>query len=272
MDRALIIDGNNFYNIAYYSAKGDAEALVIRFFELLNDAYLRHDNEFEFLFIVWDSRKSNRKKKYPYYKANRKPKPEGFYDTLSYVEETLEMRMVQQYTVSGFEGDDLMAAVVDMCNKKGYSSTVATSDHDMYQLLSEITDIYDPSKKAMVTSSFFEEKYKISANQWKFVKALMGDGGDNVSGVKGVGEINALKAIQLYSDLDNLYNSDMKGLPKGVINKLKKVDSEYNAKNAAYEALELVSFFPIELSTPVNAGITPLKVNRSIYVEAGFFE
>jgi len=268
MKRALVIDGNNFYNISFYSAKGDAEYVAIRFFELIGESYKQQEDEIEFLFVVWDSKENKRKEKCPHYKGTRPEKPDGFYDMMSYVCDTLEMRQVQQYAKSGYEADDIIAEIVNMCNKKNYAVTIASTDHDMYQLLSDTVSIYDTRLKRLVEAYHIKEKYGIEPNQWKFVRALMGDSSDNISGVKGIGEKGALKIIQTYGDLDSVYASDMKELPKGIVNKLKKFndDDKYDAKVAAYESLDLLTFLPLELEYPADADITPIKVNNSIFI------
>lgn len=271
MKRALIIDANNFYNISFYSAKGDAEYMGVRFFDLLGQSYQQQKDEIEFLFVAWDSKENKRKEKYPHYKGTRGPKPPGFYDMLSFVCDTLEMRQVQQYTIPGFEADDIIAEIVNMCNEKGYSATVASSDHDMYQLLSETISIYDPRTSKLVTAVDIKEKYGVEPSKWKYVRALMGDSSDNISGVKGIGEKGALRIIKLFGDLDTVYKSDMNGLTKNIANKLVKVDDDekYNAKKSAYESLDLLSFLSLELEYPSDAGVTPVKVNGSIYIESG---
>jgi len=50
---------------------------------------------------------------------------------------------------------------------------------------------------------------------------------------------------------------------------MKKFDEEdkYDAKVAAYESLDLLTFLPVELEYPENADVTPGKVNHSIFVQ-----
>lgn len=274
MKRALIIDGNNFYNISYYAAQrnGFGEFVAIEFFRRLADAYkfkqYNESSDYDFLFVAWDSSNNLRKKKFPYYKAQRKPKPDGFYDMMPYIKDTLSMRRVQQYEEEGFEGDDIIASLVSMCLEKGYGATIASSDHDMYALLRQNVFVYDALKKIIITEDDFKKEFGINPDQWRYVKALMGDTSDNVDGVKGIGETNALKLIQKYGDFDKMYSSDMNGLTNSIKTKLIKVEQDYDAKKAAYEALELVSFMKLDLKYPENAVIDPIKVNNSIHIGA----
>lgn len=270
MERALIIDGNNYYNIAYYAAQknGGSEYIAIGFFQRLYEAFQVKKDEHVFLFIVWDSSINSRKIKFPYYKAQRKPKPDGFYDMMPYIKDTLTMRGVQQYVKEGYEGDDIIGQIVTMCKDKKYAVTIASSDHDMYSLLDKNIIVYDPLQKKIVSYDDFKMDMGIEPFQWKYVKSLMGDNSDNIDGVKGIGEKGALKLIQDFGDLDKLYSSDMSVLSKSIVSKLTKVEDDYNAKMAAYEALELVSFKPVDLEYPKNAIIDEYKVNSSIHIGA----
>lgn len=270
MKRALIIDGNNYYNISYYAAQknGGSEYVAIGFFQRLFEAYQIKKEEHVFLFIAWDSSTNLRKIKFPYYKAQRKPKPDGFYDMMPYIKDTLSMRGVQQYNKEGYEGDDIVGQLVNMCKEKGYAVTIASSDHDMYALLDKDVIVYDPLQKKIISYNDFKSEMGIEPYQWKYVKALMGDTSDNIDGVKGIGEKGALKLIQDFGDLDKLYLSDMSTLSKSIVSKLTKIEDGYNAKEAAYEALELVSLKSLELEYPENAVINEHKVNSSIHIGA----
>ena len=48
------------------------------------------------------------------------------------------------------------------------------------------------------------------------LKALMGDSSDNIPGVKGIGEKTALKLLQEYKSLENIYDNidEIKGKTK----------------------------------------------------------
>jgi DNA polymerase I len=269
-DRALIIDGNNYFNIAYWSAqkRNNQDYIPIRFFQRISEAYEVYKKEFTFLFVVWDSRNNNRKSEDATYKATRKEKPANFYDMMPYIVDILTMREVQQYQVDGYEGDDVIYSIVEMCKEKGYSVTISSADHDMYQMLDDNIDIYDPFINSIVDKNKFIKEYTVKPEQWKFIKSLMTDISDNIVGVKGIGEKSAIKIIKEYGDLDNFYNSDMSKVSKAIKNKMIAKEDGYDAKESAYHSLGLVQFRKIDLRYPENAAITPIKVNASLYMEA----
>jgi 5'-3' exonuclease len=57
----------------------------------------------------------------------------------------------------------------------------------MYQLLDDKTRVYSLHKKIVVTAEDIFEEYRIKTHNFALAKALCGDPGDNVPGIKGVG-------------------------------------------------------------------------------------
>jgi DNA polymerase-1 len=267
--RALVIDGNNFYSIAYWSAikKNKLDYVPIKFFEKISEAYNSYKGGFTFLFIAWDSLKNNRKIENSDYKANRAPKPDDFYTMMPYILDVLAMREVQQYKIDGFEGDDIIYSVVEMCKEKGYDITVSSADHDMYQLIDTNINIYDPRTRLIVDYNSFINEYKIEPFRWKYVKSMMTDKSDNIPGVKGIGPKGAIDIILKYGDLDTFYSSDMSKVSASIKNKMTIIENDYDAKKSAYDSLKMVEFRKVDLPYPSMAVINPIKVNRSLYVE-----
>jgi 5'-3' exonuclease len=71
-----------------------------------------------------------------------------------------------------------------------------TGDEDYYQLLDDHISIFNGGKQKTITKSEWMKEYGITPQQWVDVGALMGDNGDNIFGVYGVGEKTALGLIQ----------------------------------------------------------------------------
>lgn len=84
------------------------------------------------------------------------------------------------------EGDDLVAYL--SCGPmRSSEKVIVTSDKDLYQLLDARTKIYSLHKKTFVTEETVMEEFRVQAKHFALAKALCGDPGDNVPGVKGVG-------------------------------------------------------------------------------------
>jgi 5'-3' exonuclease len=125
----------------------------------------------------------------------------------AYNETTLLMRDLHQkeilqrmgfrnvFSAKGYEADDLFAGIVQ--NLEGEDRVIIISeDMDLYQLLSWRCAIFHPRKQQFVTARSFRQEYGISPNWWKGAKAIAGDDGDKIPGVKGVGIKMAIEYMQ----------------------------------------------------------------------------
>ena len=93
-----------------------------------------------------------------------------------------------------FEADDMIASICgDYSEEKEF--IIVSTDQDMYQLLSESVSIYNPMSRKSVTKESFENEYNIGVHNWAKVKAIAGCTSDSIPGIKGVGEVTAIKYL-----------------------------------------------------------------------------
>ena len=100
---------------------------------------------------------------------------------------------------------------------------ILSGDRDTFQLATDKVTIRIPHTKAGKTETDeydrkkIIEKYGIEPKQLIDVKGLQGDTSDNIPGVPGIGEKTALKLINQYGSIENLYKAvennedDLKG-------------------------------------------------------------
>jgi len=86
----------------------------------------------------------------------------------------------------GYEADDVMASVVQCCVDDGLAYIIS-ADQDLWQLLDYNVHCYNPTTKKMTTVKTFRNQWQVSPSLWPYIKALAGDAGDNVPGIKGIG-------------------------------------------------------------------------------------
>ena len=154
------------------------------------------------MLLCWDGRNSLRKKIYPEYKAQRIIEQVSF-DIENIFKGKEGLKMIFQvldwneFEVEGLEADDLIANAV-----MAYEGTkiIASTDNDLYQLLSSDTSLFDLKTKKEFTKQHFRSKYGIEPEKWSDYKALAGCPGDNVKGVKGIGEKRALEFLKRGKD------------------------------------------------------------------------
>jgi DNA polymerase-1 len=96
----------------------------------------------------------------------------------------------------GYEADDLIAM---LCRNlpRGDEAVIVSTDNDLFQLLAnDRVTIWNPATKRAVTAESFMGQYGITPLQWVVVKAIAGCSGDNVIGVRGVGEKTVCKYLR----------------------------------------------------------------------------
>lgn len=96
----------------------------------------------------------------------------------------------------GYEADDLIAQTVSRFTIGDDQAVIVGADKDFYQLLRPEVSIWSPVKKEELTCQWFEEKYRIHPRSWVTVKAMAGCDSDNVDGIDGIGEVNAVKHMR----------------------------------------------------------------------------
>jgi DNA polymerase-1 len=139
----------------------------------------------------------------PSYKANRgAPNQElGYQLAQAYV--SISMIGIGAIAMSEYEADDLMATVANLALSKGMESIVVSSDRDCYQLIEEGVQVAKPDG-TIITNLYMEEKYGISATRYRDLAALRGEPSDNLKGIPGIGEKNAVKLINSFDDIASL--------------------------------------------------------------------
>ena len=86
---------------------------------------------------------------------------------------------------------------------------IFSSDKDLLQLVSEKSSVHLIKQGIKVvetvTPSVLKEVYDLYPHQVIEFKGLSGDSSDNIPGVKGVGEVTALKLLNQYDNIENIY-------------------------------------------------------------------
>ena len=96
---------------------------------------------------------------------------------------------------------------------------IISSDRDLYQLINPNVQIYSFLKHEMINEEYLEEHYHLNPKQWIELKMIQGDPSDNIPGIKGIGKVTALKLIQQFGTIENIYQN-LVSLSDSVRNKL----------------------------------------------------
>lgn len=139
---------------------------------------------------------------------------------------------------------------------------ILSGDRDTFQLATDKVTIRIPHTKAGKTETDeynkekIIEKYGIEPKQLIDVKGLQGDTSDNIPGVPGIGEKTALKLIQEYGSIENLYEK--------VENNEDNLKGKQREKIAENKELAVMSKIlgTINLSVPIEHNLDNFKVEE----------
>ena len=213
--RLLLIDGHSMAYRAFFAlpaenfttATGQHTNAIYGFATMLIS--LLKEEKPTHVAVAFDvSRKTFRTEIFPEYKANRAKTPDEFRSQMSYLHELVSGFGITQFSVEGFEADDIIATLASRAAGEGFEVLICTGDRDSFQLVSDsITVLYPKrgvSELARMTPEAVLEKYLMSPAQYPDFAALRGDPSDNLPSVPGVGEKTAAKWIIEYGSLEKL--------------------------------------------------------------------
>lgn len=194
------------------------------------------------------------------YKANRAETPEDFIPDLDNLREFLSAMNFQIVISPGYEADDVIGTLSRQATENGWQVKVLSGDRDLFQLVDKeerVKILYmsttfgraNPPPKEFGVQEV-KDKLGVFPDQVVDFKALCGDSSDNIPGVRGIGEKTAVKLIEQYGTLENIYTAidEQKGAVK------KKLET---GKDAARHSQWLAQ---IHLDVPLPISIEDCKL------------
>ena len=215
MALVLLIDGHSQAYRAYFGMKtplstreGEPTAAVYGFARKLL-ATLREVKP-DYVAVAFDTGDTWRHAEFPDYKATRDAMPDDMRTQMTRIETMLRAFNIPILTYPNYEADDILGTLAHEAGGEGYDVLVMTGDRDMFQLVDpQVKILYTSGGPNPVTSVYgleqVAERYGLTPQQFIDFKALTGDSSDNIPGVPGVGEKTAVKFLQQYGTLDELY-------------------------------------------------------------------
>ena len=214
MDKVLIIDSNSILNRAFYALPllTNSEGIPTNGIFGYLTMFFKMQEEFNAKYIIatFDRKaKTFRHMEYSDYKAGRKSMPKELFEQLAPLKEILISMNINIFELDGFEADDLIGTISRIFEERGFEPIIVTGDKDALQLCSDVTKVIITKKgisdKEVYDSNKMLEVYGVTPSEFIDVKALMGDKSDNIPGVFGIGEKGAIKLIQEYKSIENIY-------------------------------------------------------------------
>lgn len=263
MIKALyLVDGYNLIYQAYYAFKnrplfnpeGQNSSAIYGFFRFF--FAMKRECHPSHVAVVFDSKvKTFRHKEYPPYKEQRDATPEELHLQIDIIEEILKVLGVSLLRCDGYEADDIIATVALQCKKENLHCFIISKDKDVLQVVGDNTVVLRQQKGTGVFDEWgrteVHDKLGVYPEQLIDFLALTGDQSDNIPGVQGIGPKTAVKLLEQYNTLDNIYLHIQDIKPESQKQKLQQ------GKQAAELSRRLVT---LRTDVPLNVTIKKLEL------------
>lgn len=204
----LAVDGNSLAHRAFHAygaiglgGGGEDRSALYGFLALLTAL---HDKTGPTGVVVgFDCREaSDRKERYPAYKANRPAKDPALHALLDLVPALLADLGVAVVTEHGWEADDVVGSAAAAARVAGWRCVVATSDRDAFALVDDTTTVLrlrsGLDNAVVVDPARLRRDQGVEPGQYVELAALRGDTSDNLPGVDGIGPARAAALLQAF--------------------------------------------------------------------------
>lgn len=279
MKKVILVDGNNLLFRSYFAtaysgnmmknSKGFPTNGLYGLVNMLNK--IIREEKPEYMLVAFDKGKTFRHEKYLDYKGGRNETPDDLKKQFSVAKKLVPLMGIKCFEIDNYEADDIIGTYSKMALiDPEFETTIVSSDKDLLQLINEETEVKLLKQKDYIrmNEETFMDTYGIKPIRMIDLKGLMGDASDNIPGVKGIGEKTALKLLQEYDSLENVYDNidNIKGATKQ-----KLIDG----KESAFMSKDIATIYN---EVPVTYSLEELKYDgpdvnglREMYSDLEFY-
>ncbi|MEM2153903.1 MAG: hypothetical protein QXY76_03245 [Nitrososphaeria archaeon] len=212
----LIIDSNGFYhknytalaNLEYYGNKvGGLYGYIRNLIYKLKELGLSFADTYHCFDLHG---RVKRAQIYAGYKGTRQRiKEPDFLSLLSELEMFLLSVGANVAKAEGYEADEVIAYLVKVFSNEGKRVGILSDDKDLLQLL-DYNGVVLYTKDGALTKSNLKSRFGVeSGKEWLYVKCLMGDTSDNITGFDGIGLKTALKIVADPQELEKYKKTEL---------------------------------------------------------------
>lgn len=213
----LLIDGNNLAHRSYHGMKKsdlrtvDGEPIWAVHGFLISVSKLISKFQPKNIIICFDSEGSNniRREIQVTYKKNREKRSEEInlqFVHLYYILNNIGFTICK---ISDREADDILASLAKYYKKINKSVGIYSTDRDLYQVIDNNVFVIN-NKYDVIDYNKIINIYGITPKQYFEMAAIRGESGDNIIGIKGIGERGALKLLKEYGSINNIIENKIK--------------------------------------------------------------
>lgn len=152
-----------------------------------------------------------RNKLYSEYKANRSEAPDELKIQLDLITQKLPKTNIESFSEDLYEADDILGTLSNKLSSDNSNEIyIFSGDSDLHQLVKKNVFILTTSRSGEI-KIFDNDEIKntylgLSPDQIIDFKSLTGDSSDNIPGIPGVGKKTAIKLLNEYKTIDNLFS------------------------------------------------------------------
>ncbi len=212
--RLLLVDANSLANRAFYAlpplstSSGVPTGAVYGFLTML--LRLADERKPEYIICAFDHPSPTfRHAKFKDYKGTRKPSPDEFKVQMPVLKEALSVLDLAFLELPGFEADDIIGTLACKYSDEGFSVSILSGDRDILQLVGDNREAILFVRGITQTREYNRDAVKKHMGVWPEqipdLKGLAGDQSDNIPGVKGIGEKTAVKLLEQYGSVENIF-------------------------------------------------------------------
>jgi len=261
MKKLVLIDGHALLHRAYHAfptslrtRKGEIVNAVYGFTRIL--LTVLKELQPDYVAVAFDLPVPTfRHKEYIGYQVQRPEMAKELKNQIQRVWKVVEALNIPIFTAPGFEADDVIASLARQAQKKfkiqnsKFEIIIVTGDRDIMQLVREGVRVYAPGKGFSEGEFFDRQKVKEVLGVWPEqivdYKALVGDASDNYPGVPGIGPKTAVKLLEEFGNLENIY----KEIKKIEIKKLReKLIAGRESAQLSKKLATIVTNAPVKLN------------------------
>lgn len=211
-----------------------------------------------------------RHKAFKTYQAQRPKTDKSLESQIEKTKEVIKAFDIPAISKKGFEADDVIGTLAQKYKNK-IDVVIVTGDRDILQLVDNKVKVFMPiaglSNGKLFGKNETVERLGVVPELIADYKALVGDPSDNYFGVGGIGPVTAIKLLDEYKSLDNIYKNIKKIQPR-VSEKLIK---DKKSALMSYKLATIVKNVPVSLSLD-DAAKWDLDSNKvlELFEELGF--
>jgi len=193
------------------------------------------------------------------YKAQRPETPEELVGQMGRVRQLVETFNIPVFELEGYEADDILGALSRQAGEQGIDTVIVTGDADAMQLVSPAVRVLYPrpgktfSDTVLYDEAAVVDKYGIKPEQVADYKGLVGDASDNIPGVPNIGKVTAVKLLQQFGSIEQIYDRIDEVAPVRIQTILRENEA------IARQSKELAT---IDVRTPVALNLDDCRVSR----------